>query len=230
MRSYRNLVCLVACAACLFVARGTLAAAPSVDPDRIVVLMSVDGLAGFYLDDPAAELPTLRKLAAEGARASGMRASDPTVTWPNHTTLVTGVTPAKHGVLGNSVLDRATGQQVPLVVDPLFNKDELVKSPTIYDVAKQAGLKTAAFLWPATRAARTLDGAVPDVGTLAHVKQFTTPALIEEFTKEGIPWEKQEEWWNTEQIRERDRMFSRMSSLVLQRRKPDLMLVHLVEL
>ena len=107
-------------------------------PDRIVLMVSVDGLANFYLDDPVAEIPNLRRLVAEGARAQGMIASMPTVTWPNHTTLVTGVHPGKHGVLGNSVLDRAKNEIVPLVVDPLFNNVEIVKVPTIYDPAKQA--------------------------------------------------------------------------------------------
>ena len=102
-------------------------------PERMVLMVSVDGLANFYLDDPVAEIPTLRRLAAEGARAQGMIASMPTVTWPNHTTLVTGVHPGKHGVLGNSVLDRVKNEIVPLVVDPIFNKDEIVKVPTIYD-------------------------------------------------------------------------------------------------
>src|ERR1700744_1888149 len=78
--------------------------------DRIVVLISVDGLAHYYFDDPKAEMPTIRELAAEGARASDMKCSMPTVTWPNHTTLVTGVNPAKHGVIGNNYFDRQTGQ------------------------------------------------------------------------------------------------------------------------
>src|SRR6187401_667180 len=77
--------------------------------DRIVVMVSVDGLAGDYLDDPKAEMPTIRALAAEGARAANMRCVIPTVTWPNHTTLVTGVMPAGHGVLGNNYFARATG-------------------------------------------------------------------------------------------------------------------------
>ena len=58
--------------------------------DRIVVLISVDGLAHYYFDDPKAEMPTIRALAAEGARADMMKVSMPSVTWPNHTTLVTG--------------------------------------------------------------------------------------------------------------------------------------------
>lgn len=219
---------LIAIMACTVPVPACIAQADS--PKSIVVLVSSDGLANFYLDDPKAEIPAMRRLAAEGARADGMIASLPTVTWPNHTTLVTGVTPAKHGVLGNSVLDRKTQQIIPLVVDPVFNKDELVKAPTVYDVAKQAGLKTAALIWPASRGASTLDWTIPDVGTLALVKEFATPALLEEFTAVGIPWEKQEELWNAERIQERDQVFVQMGLHVMRRHQPDLLLMHFVEL
>ena len=57
----------------------------------------------------------------EGARADGVVCSFPTVTWPNHTTLVTGVSPAKHGVIGNSYLDRKTAAPVALLPDPLHD-------------------------------------------------------------------------------------------------------------
>src|SRR5580658_9557605 len=97
-------------------------AAAANNPKRIVVMISVDGLAAFYLDDPKAEMPTLRKLAAEGARAMMMKASTPTVTWPNHTTLVTGDNPARHGVVGNNYFDRTTGQKVNLISDPVYDK------------------------------------------------------------------------------------------------------------
>src|ERR1035438_9546919 len=141
---------------------------------RIVVMISVDGLAAYYLDDPKAEMPAMRALAAAGARATMMKASTPTVTWPNHTTLVTGVTPARHGVVGNNYLDRVTGQKVTLISDPVFDKDEIVKVPTLYDVAKAAGMKTTAIRWPATRNARTLDWTIPDVGTLELLRKYTT--------------------------------------------------------
>src|SRR6185295_11502621 len=104
--------------------------------DRVVVMISVDGLAHYYFDDPKAEMPTIRELAAGGARAEKMKVSMPSVTWPNHTTLVTGTHPAKHGVIGNNYFSRAKNEVVPLIPDPYFNKEEIVKSPTIYDVAK----------------------------------------------------------------------------------------------
>lgn len=56
------------------------------EADHVVVMISVDSLAHYYFDDPKAEMPTIRQLAAEGARAEKMKCSMPTVTWPNHTT------------------------------------------------------------------------------------------------------------------------------------------------
>src|SRR5437764_135627 len=66
--------------------------------DNHVVIITIDGCAAYFLTDPQAPLPTLRKLAADGAVAEGMRVSNPSITWPNHTTLITGVRPAKHSV------------------------------------------------------------------------------------------------------------------------------------
>ena len=131
------------------------------DTNRIVVLVSLDGLASFYLNDPKAEMPTLRALAREGAVARSMVPVIPTVTWPNHTTLATGVTPALHGVIGNTYFDREKRGIVTLIQDPVFDKEEIVKVPTIYDVAKAAGLTTAGIHWPATRNAKNLDWQVP---------------------------------------------------------------------
>src|ERR1700733_11656874 len=118
------------------------------ETDRVVAMISVDGLAAYYIDDPKADMPTLRQLAAEGARAESMKAVTPTVTWPNHTTLVTGDYPARHGVVGNNYYDREAGKKMVLISDPVFDKDQIVKVPTIYDAAKAAGMKTAAIRWP----------------------------------------------------------------------------------
>ena len=198
--------------------------------DRIVVLISVDGLAHYYLDDPKAELPTIRQLAAEGVRAEKMKASMPTVTWPNHTTLVTGVNPAKHGVIGNTYFDRAKSEVVPLIPDPIFNKEEIVRSPTIYDVAKAAGLKTAAIIWPASRGAKTLDWTVPDVFKDELFQGHASKGLLDEFKAAGIPYEKQEEWCRTGKGQDRDRMYAQMFNFVIRTHRPNVALLHLVDL
>lgn len=198
--------------------------------DRVVVLISVDGLAHYYFDDPSAEMPTLRQLAAEGARAKMMKVSMPSVTWPNHTTLVTGVNPGRHGVIGNSYLDRATGKVIALIPDPIFKKEQIVKVPTIYDLAKSAGLKTAAIIWPASRGAPTLDWTVPDVFTDELFQGFAAPpSLLAEFKQAGIPYEKQGEWCKTGKGQERDRMYVAMFNDILRTHRPNVALLHLVE-
>ena len=206
---------------------------PAAQParDHLVVLISVDGLASYFHDDPQAKMPTIRKLAAEGARAERMRASTPTVTWPNHTTLVTGVPPGKHGVLNNSYWDRAKGASVPLIPDPLFNKEEIVKVPTIYDAAKSAGLKTGAIIWPASRGAKTLDWQVPDCFSNSLWEAHSTPSLLAEFRAAKIPYERQEEWCKAPDGGiPRDRMYAQMATHVITKHRPNLLLVHLIEL
>ncbi len=162
-----------------------LAAENKTDPNRIVVLISVDGLAGFYLNDPKAQMPTIRALADAGARAA-MKVSTPSVTWPSHATLITGVPPALHGVVGNNFLDRATGKTVALIGDTLFDKDQIMRVPAVFDVAKAAGLKTASVRWPATRNAKSLDWTIPAVRGPDLLRKYSTPGLLEECRTAGI--------------------------------------------
>ena len=198
------------------------------DSDRVVVLVSVDGLAGFYLDDPKAEMPNIRALAAGGARAASMKAVAPSVTWPNHTTLVTGVTPARHGVVGNNYYDRAKKEQVTLIQDPVYDKDEIVKVPTIYDVAKSNGLKTAGILWPASRNAKTLDWTVPEVRTGDLLQKYTTPGFLEECKKNGITLT-EESYKSADRRQDEvgDDNYARALNLILQKHRPQLALLHL---
>src|SRR4051812_19556465 len=93
-----------------------------------VIVITIDGGAAFYLKDPKALIPNLRKIAAEGVVAEGMKVSNPAVTWPNHTTLVTGVSPAKHSLLYNGLMvpDKKGG----LTRESERSKTELVTVPT----------------------------------------------------------------------------------------------------
>jgi predicted AlkP superfamily pyrophosphatase or phosphodiesterase len=197
--------------------------------DRLVVLISVDGLPADSFKDAKLFMPTMRRLAEEGATAEGMRCSFPTVTWPNHTTLVTGVNPARHGVLSNSYFDRAAEKVVSLLPDPLFDKDEIVKVPTIYDAAHQAGLKTAGIIWPASRNAKTLDWTVPDCGTKELWDKYGTASWMDELRAEGIPVDLQEAWCKGNGGVQRDWMYARATAQVIRKHHPNLVLLHLVE-
>lgn len=224
-------------AACLLVLTvmllGVLSGPPvAAEPqtDSCVILVSVDGLAHFYLDDPKADLPTLRRLAREGARADGLVCSFPTVTWPNHTTLVTGTPPARHGVIGNNYFDRKTGEKIPFIPDPLFDKDQIVKVPTVYDAAHQAGLVTAGIVWPATRNARTLDWTVPDMFGPDAWPKFGTQVWLDELREAGLPVDRHGVWTGEASGGvQRDWLYTRMAAHLFKNHPPNLLLIHLVE-
>ncbi len=194
-------------------------------------MISVDGLSAYYLDDPKAEMPTIRALAADGARASMMKASTPTVTWPNHTTLVTGVNPAKHGVIGNNYFDRASRKKVTLISDPVYDKDEIVKVPTIYDLANAAGMKTAGIRWPATRNAKTLDWGIPDVINTNLLRKYTTPTLLAESEKAGIDIfaDEKTEAGSGSSPKPTDENCVRVFNFILHEHRPSLALLHVID-
>jgi predicted AlkP superfamily pyrophosphatase or phosphodiesterase len=198
--------------------------------DRIVVMISVDGLANFYLDDPKAEMPTIRELARLGARAGdGMKAVVPTVTWPNHTTLVTGDFPARHGVVGNNYFDRATGKSVILISDPVYDKDQIVKVPTIYDLAKSHGMSTAAIRWPASRNAKTLDWTIPDVAADDLLHKYATPGLIEECRKAGVWADGAAQEGEVDRRIVTDRNSTAIFNFILHTHRPELALLHITD-
>src|SRR5437763_938454 len=106
-----------------------LASSSHASTNHHVILITIDGLVAYYLAEPATPMPTLRKLIAEGASAENLHVCNPTVTWPNHTTLITGARPDKHSVLFNGILVRL-GPGQPVRIDSRRDQKELVSLPT----------------------------------------------------------------------------------------------------
>jgi len=138
-----------------------LAAGPVFAQNRQPVLMiSVDGMRPDYVTDADAhhlKIPALRHILAEGAHASGVNGVLPTVTYPSHTTLVTGVWPAEHGILNNGRFDP----------ERKFNGAwywyaDAIKVPTLWSAAHSAGLHTASVSWPVTVDSTDIDFDIPE--------------------------------------------------------------------
>src|SRR5580692_2510502 len=106
--------------------------------ERMVVVISLDGFPAYALDDPKLPVPTLRQLIRDGVNAR-MTIVNPTVTWPNHTAMVTGVRSDEHGLLANGTIVQ-TGGWPPVKVEPMIDKEKMVHVPTVYDAAFKAGL------------------------------------------------------------------------------------------
>src|SRR5256712_13921739 len=83
-------------------------------PSPLLLIVSVDGLRPDYVtaaDTHGLKIPALRRFVAEGAFATGVEGVIPTVTYPSHTTLITGVWPSRHGVLSNLTFDPLRANQ-----------------------------------------------------------------------------------------------------------------------
>ena len=194
------------------------------DVERHVVLITIDGFPAAMFKDTKSSIPRIRGLAEQGTAAEGMRVSNPSVTWPNHTTLVTGVHPEKHSVLYNGILARGE-PDAPVAVDPKRTKAELVAVPTLYDLLHEKGLRTAGINWPCTRAAKSLDDDFPDVpDMLLH----TTPRLREEMVNVGILPSAKDADFRAMNGPARDEVWTRAAIHVIEKRKPHLLLFHLL--
>src|SRR3974390_293513 len=149
----------------------------------LLVVISLDGLRPDFIiaaDQHEAKVPELRRFLKEGAYAEGVTGVVPTVTYPSHTTLMTGVWPAKHGILANAVFD-PLGKNY----QGWYWYAEDIRVPTLWDAAAAAGRTTASIQWPVTVGAKiTWD--IPEywrAGTSEDAKLLravSTPGLLAE--------------------------------------------------
>lgn len=197
-------------------------ALPAAHSDRHVVLVTIDGFPADLWRDSTLPVPVLRQLAADGAAADAMTVSNPSITWPCHTTLVTGATPQKHGVLFNGLLVRQ-GPGKPPKIEPWVDKAKLVFIPTLYDAAHAAGLTTAESDWVAVTRPGTINwsfGEVPDPESQI-VKEMLAAGLM---TEQELGWmrpggERKKTIW-------RDNLWTRAAAYMFKQHKPNLLLYH----
>jgi predicted AlkP superfamily pyrophosphatase or phosphodiesterase len=197
------------------------AAAQTPAKDRMVVMISLDGFPAYALDDPAMPIPTLRSLIRSGVTAR-MTTVNPTVTWPNHTTLVTGVRADEHGLLVNGTLS-ATESWPPVKVEPMIEKTRMVHARTVYDVAHDAGLTTAQVDWVAINKAPTITWAFTE---------WADPEgpLEQEMIKAGEVSADDVRGFTKLNILYRDQVWAKAAVHLIRRHKPNLLLVHFLSL
>jgi predicted AlkP superfamily pyrophosphatase or phosphodiesterase len=198
------------------------AQAPQPQRDRHVILISLDGFPAVAMDNPRTPVPTLHRLAREGARGAAIIPVNPVVTWPNHTTYVTGVLPAVHQVMFNGLLVR-NPNGVP-TIEPWRPKREMVKAQTVYDAAHAAGLSTAEVDWVAIHQPKTISWAFPErpnpdgqVERELIARGSVTADDIATFNR-GTP----AAW--------RDQVWTDAAIHILETHKPNLLLFHLLAL
>ena len=125
-----------------------------------VLMISIDGLKPEYItqaDAHGMKLLYLRTLIAKGTYAEGVVGIWPTVTYPSHTTLITGVWPAEHGIFNNLVFDPE--QRFGGAWNWYASQ---IRVPTLWQVAHHAGLRTASVGWPVSVGATDVDYLIPE--------------------------------------------------------------------
>ncbi len=127
-------------------------------PPRRVVLISLDGLRPDLYLNPVKhglKLPNLARLMASGSFATGVEGVYPSVTYPSHTTLITGTVPARHGIFGNEQFRPEDPRP------PWYFEHRQIKATTLWQAARAAGLTTAGVAWPVSVGA-PVDWLIPE--------------------------------------------------------------------
>lgn len=188
-----------------------------------VILVSVDGLLpGFYLDGswPA---PAMQQLYREGAHAKAVRSVFPALSYPGHTTLVTGALPSRHGICHNREIEPAD--------KPEWLRDAArIRVPTLWDAVRARGGTTAAVLWPLTVGA-SIDWCLPDIwpgeqeDLVAAIRGNDRPrGLIEELEREATGRLTPENFNNKHLTH--DLQVALIARYLWERHRPTLLLMH----
>jgi predicted AlkP superfamily pyrophosphatase or phosphodiesterase len=148
-----------------------------------VLLISIDGLQPadvIEAEKRGIDIPNLKKFMKQGSYARAVKGVLPTVTYPSHATLLTGVSPAKHGIIGNTSFD-------PMQINQggwyWYGSD--YKVPTLWDAAKKAGMTTANVHWPVSVKVDAISWNIPQIWRNGHsddaklIKALATPGLVE---------------------------------------------------
>ena len=127
---------------------------------RALLLISIDGMRPDYVtaaDAHGLKIPNLRRILAQGAHASGVRGVLPTVTYPSHTTILTGVWPARHGIFSNLTFDPAGTN-----FEGWYWYSEDIHSPTLWEAAAKAGYRVGSVSWPVSVGAPGVTDLIPE--------------------------------------------------------------------
>jgi predicted AlkP superfamily pyrophosphatase or phosphodiesterase len=199
-----------------------------------VLMISIDGLRADDVSKPGQHglhIPTLRALAASGVSAASVRGVLPTITYPSHTTMITGVYPAKHGIAANATFDpegKNMGGWMWYAQD--------IKVPTLWDMVKARGGTVASIGWPASVGKREIDYHIPEFWRAKVpedeklLRVVSTPGMPDEIERlTGVPF--------ADVALDRDDLHSGMDdarmiwvAAIIARYKPQLTTVHLVTL
>lgn len=190
-----------------------------------VILISIDGFRpDFYLDKswPA---PNLQSMMKNGAHAKGVRCIFPSVTYPSHTTLITGAFPAHHGITYNTMPNDKH-------VYEWTTDSRKIKSETLWQAIRKAGMKSASISWPISVGAE-IDYNLPEIWSATNMSDRKS-AIAEFATPKGFFSEIEEYAIGKAEINDLNLQYltmdennSRMAAYIIRKYKPEFLSIHI---
>ncbi len=194
---------------------------------KYVVVISIDGFRPEFYTDPSMPTPHLQEMYAKGVGAREVTGVFPSVTYPSHTTLITGVTPREHGVYYNTTIQE-DGSPGNWVYD-----FKAIKSKTLWQAAKEKGLVTASVSWPVSVNAKYIDYNIPEFWSFENPRD-RRGATSEKANPKGLFEEVVKNATGTLEINDynlfspiMDQNLARIAGYILRKYKPNLLTIHL---
>lgn len=191
-----------------------------------VILVSIDGFRpDFYLDKswPA---PNLQALMKSGSYAKGVRCIFPSVTYPSHTTLITGALPARHGIMYNTPRNEEG-------VYEWVTASSKIKSETLWQAVRNGGLKSASISWPVSVGA-DIDYNIPEIWNKENMRDrksaismYATPKGLFEEVEENAIGKAEINDLNLEYLT-MDENNSRIAAYLIKKYQPNFLSIHIV--
>lgn len=188
------------------------------------IVISFDGL-GTADWKTIERLPAFARFLKEAAYCKQVETVYPSLTYPAHCSIATGRWPVNHRVVHNTLL-----QPQRMASPDWYWKRRYIQGKTIYEVAKEKGLKTAAFLWPVTAGA-AIDYNIPEIFAnrkwdhqiFASLRSGSKKLQVEVFARYGKLMRGIEQPYL-------DNFLHESVKYTLEKYEPDLSLIHYVDL
>ena len=193
-------------------------------------MISIDGMrpdAVLKADEHGLKIPNLRRILIDGSHATAVRGVLPTVTYPSHTTLVTGVWPAKHRIYSNVTFDPLDKN-----LQGWYWYSEDIAVPTIWEAVSKSGRLVGSVSWPVSVGARGISYNVPEYwrakateDDFKLLRALSTLGLVAEIERTAGPY-----------VMDLDAAFpgdlarTKYASYILREKKVQFMTVHLAAL
>ncbi len=198
---------------------------PHLARGRHALVISIDGMGAsrYATPRPQLRIPNLRRLKEEGSFAEAVEGVYPTVTYPSHTTIVTGRLPAEHGIYTN--LSSREPSKNPR---DWFWFASAIKVPTLWDEARRAHLSTATVSWPVAVGA-AVDWNIPEIWD-PQKGEVADPLYVAKYMNPLLSLELLEALGPPQPGTDDDTHRTRLAAYLLIQHKPNLLLIHLASL